>query len=155
MKRIRILLTILMFTTAPRLALCSVDENQIVTRINFFFSVNIHVQNAWAEQPDKKNLDGDPTNDWIKNNSYLTPEFKQAYKKVMSDTELDSDPILDAQDWPSEPFEAKSVEIKGAHASAKVSSKAFPDHIIRVFLVKRGKWLINSTNEINKMGRQP
>jgi hypothetical protein len=57
MKRIRILLTILIFTTAPRLALCSVDENQIVSRINFFFSVYIHLQDAWAQQPDKENLD--------------------------------------------------------------------------------------------------
>jgi hypothetical protein len=87
-----------MFTTTPRLALCSVDENQIVSRINFFFSVYIHLLNAWADQTDKENLDGDPTNDWIKNNSYLTPEFKRAYKKVMSDPELDSNPILDAQD---------------------------------------------------------
>ena len=51
---------------------------------------------------------GDSTEQWIDESPVLTPDFKQAYTKMLADAEaaemgLDQDPVLNAQDVPHVP----------------------------------------------------
>ena len=75
-----------------------------------------------------------------------TPEFKAAFKKAMADKELESDPVIFAQDVPITPFKAESSKVKGDTATVLVAAKynAKETSKLMVTLVaKDGQWLVS------------
>jgi predicted lipid-binding transport protein (Tim44 family) len=75
----------------------------------------------------------------------VTPEFKATFKKAMADKELESDPVIYAQDVPITPFKTASSKVKGDTATVVVTAKYNPKETskLKVTLVaKNGAWLI-------------
>jgi hypothetical protein len=84
--------------------------------------------------------------DAVAKSKLVTPEFKKAYKKAMADKELDSDPVIFAQDVPITPFKAESSKVKGDTATVVVMAKynAKEKSRLTVTLVaKDGHWLVS------------
>ena len=100
---------------------------------------------------------GDSTAQWIDESPVLTPDFKQAYTKMLADAEaaemgLDQDPVLNAQDVPTRPYTTRTAIITGDRATAEVTNAEWSDALIRVSLVAvNGDWMIDGINEINEI----
>jgi hypothetical protein len=83
---------------------------------------------------------------WVAKTNLATPEFKASFKKAMADKELESDPVIFAQDVPITPFKAESTKVKGDSATVMVAAKYNPKETstIKVTLVaKEGHWLVS------------
>ena len=83
---------------------------------------------------------------FVAKSKLVTPEFKAAYKKAMADKELDSDPVIFAQDVPVTPFKAESSKVKGDTATVVVAGKYNPKETSRLqvsLVAKDGQWLIS------------
>jgi hypothetical protein len=92
---------------------------------------------------DDKSPDGNVK--WVVKTKLAAPEFKAAFKKAMNDKELESDPVIFAQDVPITPFKAESVKVKGDNATVVVVARYNPKETstIKVSLVaKDGHWLV-------------
>jgi len=83
---------------------------------------------------------------FVAKSKLVTPEFKASYKKAMADKELESDPVIFAQDVPITPFKTESSKVKGDAASVVVAAKYNPKETskLQVTLVaKEGQWLVS------------
>jgi hypothetical protein len=96
-----------------------------------------------------KTLKSDARNDnekFVAKSKLAAPEFKASYKKAMADKELDSDPVIFAQDVPITPFKAESSKVKGDTATVVVAAKYNPKEISRLkvtLVAKDGHWLVS------------
>lgn len=86
------------------------------------------------------------TKAWVAKSALVTEKFKRAYARAMSAEEVDADPVLNAQDIPSQPFKAEKPEIAGDMATVVVvSSFGESKHKLKVRLVKvDGSWLLDA-----------
>lgn len=86
------------------------------------------------------------TEKWVAASDLVTANFKKAYEKAMNAEFVDADPVLNAQDVPSEPFKAEKVETKDAAATVTlVTSFGEGKHRITATLLKvDGVWLLDS-----------
>ena len=83
---------------------------------------------------------------FVAKSKLVTPEFKAAFKKAMNDKELESDPVIFAQDVPITPFKTDSAKVKGDTATVVLVARYNPKETstIKVSLVaKDGQWLIS------------
>ena len=103
-----------------------------------------------------KSIDGkkplDSNTAWVAKTKLATPEFKAAFKKAMSDKELEVDPVIFAQDVPITPFKAESSKVKGDTATVVVSGKYNEKEFskLKVTLVaKDGRWLVSKIARAN------
>lgn len=83
---------------------------------------------------------------WVAKTKLATPEFKAAFKKAMSDKELEVDPVIFAQDVPITPFKAESSKVKGDTATVLVVGKYNEKEFSRLtvtLVAKDGKWLVS------------
>ena len=83
---------------------------------------------------------------FVAKSKLVTPEFKAAFKKAMADKELESDPVIFAQDVPITPFKAESSKVKADTATVVLTAKYNPKETstIKVTLMaKGGHWLIS------------
>ena len=83
---------------------------------------------------------------FVAKSNLVTPEFKASYKKAMADKELESDPVIFAQDVPITPFKAESSKVKDNTATVVVAAKYNPKETskLKVTLVaKDNQWLIS------------
>ncbi len=89
---------------------------------------------------------------WIEKNPLLTKEFKKAYKNFMNNEVPDApsgDPILNAQDYPSEGFEVKEInKDKGIVIIKGVNWEEFTLNIQLVYVEE--KTLVNACGIINQ-----
>ena len=86
------------------------------------------------------------TKAWVAKSKQVTDKFKKAYAKAMNSEELDADPVLNAQDIPTQPFKAGKPEIKDDKATV-VLNTAFGEqkHKVTAKLVKiDGVWLLDA-----------
>lgn len=94
-----------------------------------------------------KFLKSEAKNDeFVAKSKLVTPEFKAAYKKAMADKELDSDPVIFAQDVPITPFKAESSTVKGDTAIVRVAAKYNPKDTSKLnvtLVAKDGHWLVS------------
>ena len=94
---------------------------------------------------------------WVSAKPQLTDSFKKAFRKTVLDARkadpemgLDSDPILNAQDFPDKGYRAKDVQVNGDKATVVMEGIAAPDFKISLTLVNvDNKWKINSIGDIN------
>jgi hypothetical protein len=86
------------------------------------------------------------TKKWVAGSKLATANFKKAYAKAMSAELVDADPVLNAQDVPSQPFKAGKPEIKDTTATVVlVTSFGKEKHQVTATLVKvKGAWLLES-----------
>lgn len=89
----------------------------------------------------------DKNSEWVAKTKLATPEFKAAFKKAMASDEVDSDPVLFAQDIPNTPFKAESAQVKGDTATVVVAAKFgdMPFKLKVTLLAKEGHWLVSKT----------
>lgn len=98
---------------------------------------------------------------WVNANRSLTDAFKKALSKAVTDARradpemgLDSDPILNAQDYPDKGYRAKDIQVAADKATVTMEGVDAPDFHISVGLVNDGKnWKINSIGDINSSAR--
>jgi hypothetical protein len=85
------------------------------------------------------------TKKWVAGSKLVTANFKTTYTKAMSG-EVDADPVLNAQDVPSQPFKAGKPEIKGTTATVVLTTSFGSEkHQITATLVKvKGVWLLDA-----------
>ena len=86
------------------------------------------------------------TKEFVAKSKLVTEKFKKAYAKAMNAEEIDADPVLNAQDIPSQPFKAEKPEIKDDKAKV-VLGAAFGEtkHKVTAKLVKvDGVWLLDA-----------
>lgn len=89
------------------------------------------------------------TNVWIAKSSLVTEKFKKAYAKIMNAEIVDADPVLNAQDIPSNPFKVETAVVKEDTATVVVVFD-FGDekHRLKVKLVKvDGAWRLDTLPE--------
>ena len=94
---------------------------------------------------------------WVNANANLSDAFKKALNRAVLDARkkdpemgLDSDPILNAQDFPEKGYRAKDIQVAGDKAAVTMEGIDAPDFKISVSLVNAGnKWKINSIGGIN------
>ena len=86
------------------------------------------------------------TRKWVAASDLVTANFKKEYEKAMTAESVDADPVLNAQDVPSEPFKAEKTETKDAAATVVlVTSFGEGKHRITASLLKvDGVWLLDS-----------
>lgn len=87
---------------------------------------------------------------FVAKTTLATPEFKTAFKKAMANKELESDPVIFAQDVPITPFKAESSKVKGDSATVVVAAKYNPKETskLKVTLVaKDGHWLVSKVDK--------
>lgn len=109
--------------------------------------LNEYVSYLDLKSPDKDILK------WIDDYPLLTDNFKTSYRKMVEDAEkndpelgLEFDPILDAQDNPSE-FVIKNVDQNGY---ITLQGKDWADFIVTVNLVYLdNKWVVDGSGIIN------
>lgn len=89
---------------------------------------------------------------WVKQNKYITPEFKSSYTKIINDgwkadpeMGLGFDPIFDAQDYPEEGFYVESIDKKTGKVVLK--GKVWKDFFSVVQLKRKGR-----TSRVNGVG---
>jgi len=95
---------------------------------------------------------------WVTTNSYVSDGFKKAFRKTVLDARkkdpelgLGSDPILNAQDWPSKGYRAKEIQVAAGKASVVMEGIDAPDFKVSVELVNvDNKWRINGIGDINR-----
>jgi len=86
---------------------------------------------------------------WVAKSALATDKFKKAYAKVMNSEEVDADPVLNAQDIPSQPFKVETIIVKDDSATVVIAS-SFGDekHTLKVKLAKvGGAWLMDALPE--------
>ena len=89
---------------------------------------------------------------WVAASELATESFKAAYKKAVSVPDIESDPVLHAQDVPTGAFKAEKVTVKAKTAAVPVTAK-FGDtpHKLVVSLVEeKGQWLISKIDPAGK-----
>jgi hypothetical protein len=84
--------------------------------------------------------------EWVAASDLLTPRFKRYYARSMRFESLDSDPVLLAQDTPTQGFRATMPSIDGKKAIIILTGKyGQDDHRLRVVLLLSVKgWQIDS-----------
>lgn len=93
---------------------------------------------------------GDENVKWVAKTDLATPEYKKAFKKAMSNKELDSDPVIYAQDVPITPFKAQSTKVKGDSATVVVAAKYNPKETSKLkvtLAAKDGHWLVSKVEQ--------
>jgi len=85
------------------------------------------------------------TKKWVASSKLATANFKKSYAKAMSG-EVDADPVLNAQDVPSQPFKAGKPEIKDTTATVVLTTSfGSAKHQVTATLVKvKGVWLLDA-----------
>ena len=86
------------------------------------------------------------TKKWVAGSKAVTAKFKKAYAKAMGAEQVDADPVLNAQDVPSQPFKAGKPEVKDNTATVVLTAAFGKDkHSVTVTLVKvDGAWLLDA-----------
>lgn len=86
---------------------------------------------------------------WVAKSKLVTDKFKKAYAKIMNSEEVDADPVLNAQDIPSQPFKTETAITKEDTATVVVASSFGEDkHKLKLKLVKVGGiWLLDGLPE--------
>lgn len=93
--------------------------------------------------------------DWVNSNSLTTSRFKVELKRIIDDAlkqdpelGLGTDPILDAQDNPSEGFELESFDDKTNYLIVK--GKDWPKFKLTMKVVEeKGNWLVDGCGMVN------
>ena len=136
MKTLRILLTVVvsLFTALPSYAADppAQDPGQVAEK---FYA-------GYVAQADA-NKD---TKAWVAGSKLVTAKFKKAYAKAMNAEEVDADPVLNAQDVPTQSFKAEKTEINDATATVVLTTSfGTGKHQVTAKLVKvDGVWLLDS-----------
>ncbi len=89
---------------------------------------------------------------WVAASELVTETFKATYKKAVSVPDIDSDPVLHAQDVPTGAFKAEKVTVKEKAATVPVTA-TFGDtpHKLVVSLVEeKGQWRISKVAAAGK-----
>lgn len=145
MSSTRLLVAMVMFCLSGLSPAFGLDaENDIRTSVENFFREYVQVVEKH-----------EPRANWLKRNPDLTENFKHAYLnhlgKFKKEGSLSTDPILGAQDLPEAPFKVVKIQQADDHATVEVETSDWPDHVIRIRLIKVGaKWFIDSINKINQ-----
>ncbi len=86
------------------------------------------------------------TKKWVAASTLVTANFKKTYAKAMSAELVDADPVLNAQDVPTQPFKAGKPEVKDATATVVLTTSFGKEkHKVTATLVKvKGAWLLDS-----------
>lgn len=91
--------------------------------------------------------------EWVDSNQFVTANFKTELKKIMAisaepDVMLESDPIFDAQDYPSEGFELDSFDQKSNYLVVK--GKNWPEFKLSLKIaLEKDEWLVDGCGIIN------
>lgn len=93
--------------------------------------------------------------DWVNSNNLTTLNFKTELRKIIDDAYkkdsemgLDSDPILNAQDYPDEGFELETFIEKSNYLIVK--GKDWPEFKVTMKIVEEnGNWLVDGCGIIN------
>lgn len=93
--------------------------------------------------------------DWVNSNNLTTINFKTELRKIIDDAYkkdsemgLDSDPILNAQDYPDEGFELETFNEKSNYLIVK--GKDWPEFKVTMKIVEEnGDWLVDGCGIIN------
>lgn len=94
----------------------------------------------------------DPKAPVLKHSQLFTKEFLLAYRKFMSRSDIDHDPIVQSNDVP-EKFIVKEVRFDGSTAFARLEYVGYPDDtpLLEVRLREQnGTWLIDAIGDLNK-----
>ena len=85
------------------------------------------------------------TKKWVAASKAVTAKFKKAYAKAMGAEQVDADPVLLAQEVPSQPFKAGKAEVKDNTATVVLTAAFGKDkHSVTVTLAKvDGAWLVD------------
>jgi hypothetical protein len=95
-------------------------------------------------------LGKDKNSEFVAKSKLVTPEFKATFKKAMADKELESDPVIYAQDVPITPFKTESSKVTGDTATVVVAAKYNPKETSRLkvtLVAKNGLWLISKIDK--------
>ncbi len=89
------------------------------------------------------------TNTFVLGSKAFTRSFKKAYRKLIADG-MESDPIICAQDFPSEGYAASPAKIDGGKAvvTMKSRSRDMPVSFQVTLREIDGRWLISDTNDL-------
>ncbi len=94
----------------------------------------------------------DPKAPVLKHSQLFTKEFLLAYRKFMSRSDIDHDPIVQSNDVP-EKFIVKEVRLDGSTAYARLEYVGYPADtpLLEVRLKEQnGTWLIDAIGDFNK-----
>ena len=142
---------------APSNAASPTDE---VAKVVESFYVQYYKE--YLHKPSKGNSDKALIR-WVNANPNLSDAFKQALRKAVVDARkadpemgLDSDPIINAQDFPEKGYRAKDIQVTGDIATVVMEGIDSPDFKISVQLVRSAnKWKIDAIGDINSSARRP
>ncbi len=142
------LLTLLLFPIVLLSCNNTTETKNKEDKIAFDTSVAVDFVNQYIMNIEK----GGDLNAWIENNPSLTPKFKKAYQVFLSNEEEgvpSGDPILDAQDYPTEGFQIK--EIDEEHKVVIVEGVNWEEFTLNIRLeLVDGKTLVDACGIINQ-----
>lgn len=135
MRSIPTLILLAQAIATPSIASAANDEPASVAQT--FYDAYLKVLNA----------DGDARR-FVMKSAHLTPALKKAYAAFMKDH--DHDPIIQAQDFPAQGFQASPAKIQANTATVTITSRdASFAHSFKVTLVKtEGSWVISAVGNL-------
>lgn len=154
--KVLIFIAVCWFACKPKVSqenLVTNDSAHVVAAelINPDSSIALKFINTYIE-----NLEGEAVelSEWVNNNPLVTQTFKDELHALVTqatDLEgngLDYDPILNAQDYPEEGFELKSIDHETGYLT--VNGKKWKEFTVTLKLIKADNtWLVDGAGVIN------
>lgn len=134
-------------------AVAPAEEKAADRLSNQYAGVALNFINGYKQDCDNLNDRKDTL--FVEESPYVTSGFKSELKRIMEEAEkedpemgLGFDPIFDAQDYPDQGFEIKSVDEKTGYVV--VQGKDWKEFLLTMQVVnENGKWLVNGCGIIN------
>ena len=131
----------------------AISEKQVTPDFNVALNF-INDYTKFCTKTDQRSTEAE----WIKQNSFLTDNFKNRYKTLLDSAQkkdpelgLDADPIFDAQDFPDSGFSILKVDTLGGYVTVAGNDWKDFELVLKVGH-EHDKWLVDGAGTINIPG---